>query len=276
MKLLSATGRIFSQVHRFWRGETSLEILGLKEFLLGVAMISLVRAALDMAIYMRMFSVTVLIAVFLLWFFYILSLCLSTGFLLSWLVPKSDFKQILTMSVSLYWLIPLVPLFSLTRWEKAWGLGIFASTPYFSWIPTFMIQRTYLPLGMLVVIPVIVVMANRFLVQSTGAKWMRTFLVTLMAYGVIYVYYYQWSQRALVTALFDKGLSPWDALLASYIAYSFLTQLITFLLSPVIAKAYKEYPLWVYLVWTGVPLVVFFLIPHIGFFSLFLAAGRRF
>lgn len=276
MKLPSGTGRILSQVLRFWRGETSLGILGLKEFLLGVAMISLVRAALDMAIYMRMFSITVLIAVFLLWFFYILSLCLSTGFLLSWLVPKSDFKQVLTMSVSLYWLIPLVPLFSLTRWEKAWGLGIFASTPYFSWIPTFMVERTYLPLGMLVVIPVIVVMASRFMVQSTGARWMRTFLVTLMAYGVIYIYYYQWSQRALVTALFDKGLLPWDALLASYIAYSFLTQLITFLLSPVIAKAYKEYPLWVYLVWTGVPLVAFFLIPHIGFFSLFLAAGRRF
>ena len=276
MKLLSATGRILSQVLRFWRGETSLEILGLKEFLLGVAMISLVRAALDMAIYMRMFSVTVLIAVFLLWFFYILSLCLSTGFLLSWLVPKSDFKQILTMSVSLYWLIPLVPLFSLTRWEKAWGLGIFASTPYFSWIPTFMVQRTYLPLGMLVVIPVIVFMASRFMVQSTGDKWLRTFLVTLMAYGVIYVYYYQWSQRALVTALFDKGLLPWDALLASYIAYSFFTQLITFLLSPVIAKAYKEYPLWIYLVWTGVPLLVFFLTPHVGFFSLFLDAGRRF
>jgi hypothetical protein len=126
---------------------------------------------------------------------------------------------------------------------------------------------------MLVIAPVIVLMVNRFMAETTGTGWRRAFPLTLVAFVLIYVYYYQWAQRAVVTAFFDKGFARWEALLASYVTYSFLSQLITFLLSPVIARSYKAHPPWIYMVGAGVPLLILFVIPRVGFFSVFLAAG---
>ncbi|MBL8080573.1 MAG: hypothetical protein JNM55_21560 [Anaerolineales bacterium] len=266
--------RYFTQVFRLWRGETSLSDFGLKEILIGVGLISLATATSDMLFWLKVSSYTVWLVTFLLWFIYLLSLCVSTAFLLSQLVPNGDFRQALAMTVCVYWVIPFVPPFSLLPWEKAWGLGNFATIPVFRMIPTFLVENNYLPLGMLVVIPFILWMASRFMAQTTGVTWSRVFIMTLVAYGVIYVYYYQWSQQALVTALFHKGFFQWRGMLAAYVTYCFLSQLITFLLSPVIARAYREYPLWVHMLWSGIPLAVFLLIPRFGFLPLFLVNGR--
>lgn len=276
MKPLNTIYKSLAKAARFWRGETSLQPPGLDEVLFGVAIIAVVRGVIDMAIYIRTASAAALLAVCLLWFFYILSLTLSTAFLFSRFIPGAGLKHMLTMSIPVYWLIPLVPLFSLTHWEKNWGLGIFASTPYFQWIPTFMTERTYLPLGMLVVTPFILFMAYRFIVKTTGGAESKALAATIVVYAIIYVYYYQWSQRALVVALFDKGLPAWEALLASYLAYSFFSQVITFILSPILAREYKQYPLWAYLIGAGVPLALFFLAPRVGVFAVFLAPGRPF
>lgn len=274
MNLPIVIRRIFTQGLRFWSGETSLSVFGPKEILIGVVLISLATATADMVFWLKISSYTVWLVTFLLWFIYLLSLCVSTAFLLSRFVPRGDFRQALTMTVCVYWAIPFVPSFSLLPWEKAWGLGNFATIPVFRLLPTFLVENNYLPLGMLVVIPFILLMASRFMAQTTGVAWPQVFIMTLVAYGVIYVYYYQWSQQALVTALFHKGFFQWRGMLAAYVTYCFLSQLITFLLSPVIARSYKEYPLWVYVLWSGIPLVIFLLIPRYGFFSLFLMNGR--
>lgn len=274
MNLLTETRKYFTQIFRFWSGETSLSVFGIKEILIGIVLISFATATSDMIFWLKISSFTVWFVTFFLWFFYLLSLCVSTAFLLSKLIPQGDFRQALGMAVCVYCVIPFVPFFSLLPWEKAWGLGNFATIPAFRLIPTFLVENNYLPLGMLVVIPFILLMTSRFMVQTTGVAWPRVFIMTLVAYGVIYVYYYQWSQRALVTALFHKGFFQWRGMLAAYVTYCFLSQLITFLLSPVIARAYKEYPLWVHMLWSGIPLAVFLLIPRFGFLPLFLINGR--
>ncbi len=272
MKLRIAIGNILTQDLRFWRGETSLTVFSLMEALIGVVLIAMAVSTTDMIFWLKIFSVTVWVGACILWFFYILSLCLSTAFLLSRLIPGGDFKQALTMAVCVYWVIPFVPIFSHLPWEKQWGLGIFATVSFFRWIPTFLVDNNYLPLGMLVVIPFILWMAGRFMARTTGTAWIRVLIMTLVAYGVIYVYYYQWSQRALVAAFFHIGFTRWESMQATFVTYSFLSQIITFLLAPVIAREYKH-PLWVHLVWTGVPLAILLFIPRFGFFPLFLAAG---
>jgi hypothetical protein len=273
MKLRSAIGNILTEGYRFWRGETSLGVFSLMETLVGVILISMAVSTTDMVFWLKVFSLTVWVGSCFLWFFYILSLCLSTAFLLSRLIPKGDFKQALTMAICVYWVIPLVPIFSLLPWEKDWGLGIFATIPVFRMIPTFLVDNNYLPLGMLAVIPVILGMTGRFMAKTTGVTWWRALAMTLAAYALIYIYYYQWSQRALVAAFFHIGFTRWEAMQATFVTYSFLSQVITFLLAPVAAREYKR-PLWVYLTWTGVPLVILLFIPRFGFFPLFLAAGQ--
>jgi len=273
MTLALAIRRFFAQSIRFWSGPTSLGFLSLKEVLIAVALLGFVRGTVDLAIYIKTPSIITWIATCLLWCFYILSLSLSTAFLLSRFIPQSDFRQVLTMAVCLYWLIPLVPLFSLPPWELDWNLGLFAFTPYFRWIPTFTVARSYLPLGMLVVFPVILLMASRFMVRTTGTPWWRASVLTLAAYVLIYVYYYQWTWRAVVIARFDKGLPPWEGLMAGFVAYSFLDHLITFLLSPVVARSFGVYPIWKCVLWAGVPLLILFVIPRVGIYSVFLGGG---
>jgi len=276
MNLRNTIGRVLTQGFRFWGGATSLSAFGPMEALVGVAMIALVRAPVDMVIYIGIPSFTALCAIILFWIFYILSLCLATAFLLWRFFPRSEFRQVLTMAICLFWLIPLVPLFSRSPWEKAWGLGLYATIPFFQWIPTFLVQRNYMPLGMVVVIPLIIVMVSRFMARTTGTGWRRALVLTLAAFVLIYTYYYQWIWQAWVIALFDKGLPPWPALLAALVTFSFLSQIITFLLTPVAAREFGASRVWKYMLWAGIPLLILLVLPQVGFFVVFLSASRSY
>jgi hypothetical protein len=98
--------------------------------------------------------------------------------------------------------------------------------------------------------------------------------MTVAAFGLIYLYYYQVIWQISGVAFFDKGLIWLNAVLAGFIAYSFLSQIVTFLLSPVIARSYDGYPLWTCLLWSGVPLVVFLAAPEVGILTVYLGAGQ--
>ncbi len=277
MKLRNAFGNILTQGFRFWRGETSLTVFSPMEILIGIVMISILRSITDMLVYIRVPSMTVQIVTSILWFYYFLALCLTTAFLLSRLIPKGDFKQALTMAICVYWVIPFVPLFSLLPWERAWHLGPWTTVPVFGLIPTFSVDHNYLPLGMLVVIPFILWMAGRFMIKTTGASWARVVAMTLVAYALIYIYFYQWGWQAFFAAMYRPGYSPWETMLASYMTYSFVAHVITLLLSSVIVREYHEYKgyrLWVYLGLVAASFLVFLFIPRFGFYSLFLAAGQ--
>lgn len=271
----SPIGRVITQTVRFWGGASLSNAFGIQEVLIGVAAIAVARATVDLLLWLKIPSYTVWLCTFLLWFFYILSVAISTAFLLTLFFPGSEFKLTLTMAVCLYWVVVPIPAFSLLSWEEAWGLGMFATVPFFRWIPTFLVERNYLPLGMIVVIPVILLKASRFMAQATATKWGRAVLCTLVAFIPIYVYYYQWSQRAMTTAFFDKAFGRWEALLASYVTYAFLSQVITFLLAPRVARSYNGSMRWAYILGAGVPLLILFAAPRVGFFALFLAPSLR-
>ena len=278
MKLRMAFGKILTQGFRFWRGETKLDVFSPMEALVGIVIIAVLRSITDMLVYIKVPSITVQVVTSILWFYYFLALCLTTAFLLSRLIPKGDFKQALTMSICVYWVIPFVPLFSLLPWEWDLGLGQWATVPAFGLIPTFSVDHNYLPLGMLVVIPFILGMASRFMAKTTGVPWGRAFAMTLVAYTLIYVYFYQWGWQAFFAAMYRPGYSPWETMLAAYMTYSFVAHVITLLLVPVIYREYHEYRgyrLGIYLVLVVASFLVLLLIPRFGFFSLFLAAGRQ-
>jgi hypothetical protein len=277
MKLRIAFGNILTQGFRFWRGETTLNVFGPMETMIGIIIISVLVSIVDMFVFIKVPSITVLVVTCILWIYYFLALCLATAFLLSRLIPKGDFKQALTMAICVYWVIPFVPLFSLLPWEWDWGLGPWATVPAFGLIPTFSIDHNYLPLGMLVVIPFIVGMASRFMARTTGVPWGRVFAMTLVGYALIYIYFYQWGWQALFAAMYRPGYSPWETLLAAFTTYSFVAHVITLLLLPVIYREYHEYGwyrLGIYLLFVVASFLVLLLIPRFGFFPLFLAAGQ--
>lgn len=271
--MLNSLRRVLTRTFQFWTGTPAFDdLFELKEVLLGVVLIAFTRTVADFFLWTR--NLLLFPSVFILWSFYIISLCLSTAFLLSRLIPRLTFRQALTLAVCVYWVIPLVPLFSLPPWEKAWGLGRFATVSFFQWIPTFMIERNYLPLGMLVVSPLILLKTTWVLVPTARVPWWQAFFITLLVLLVIYVYYYQWIWNVTVIATFEKGFTGWDMVLAGYIAYSFLSQVITFLLTPVLARAFGSFPLWGYMAVSGAILLGLLFIPHVGFLPMLLTPGR--
>ena len=62
-----------------------------------------------------------------------------------------------------------------------------------------------------------------------------------------------------------------DALLASSMANFFVHHALTFALTPIIARAFPEYPRWAYYAVSGALLLVLLFLPRFGFYAVFLA-----
>lgn len=269
--------RVMTQNLQFWRGKTSLESLELRQVLLGVALIALARVVADMIFWFKppyQPDIVRFTTHYLLWSLYVTSLCFATAFLFSRLVPRATFKKVLTMVVALYWVIPFVSAFSLLPLERSLRLGQFGTVPFFEWIPTFNVTRNYLPLGMVIVSPLVFFMTVRFLVREARVSTMRALLTSLLAFLLIYVYYYNFAWQPYVIAYFDKGLIEIEAYLAANISYYFMSQVITFLLTPFIVRAYDLHPQWVYVAASGALLALMLLVPRVGVVSVFVVQGN--
>jgi hypothetical protein len=277
MNIMNDIRGVTASTFQFWRGETSFPTLSLRGVLLSVVLLSMIRAFMDVIFWLSSSPFPLWMWFFLnfiMWIFYILSLYLSTGFLLSAVTPGLSFKQALTMAVHVYWVIPLVPLFSILPIERTLGLGTFITIPFFRYIPTFVVEKNYLPLGMLVVIPFVLLMTTRFLVQIARVSTTRAVITSLLVYLLVYAYYYQWAWVPDLMAVFEKGFVGLDAHKALIVVNSFSCHLVTFLLMPKVASSYREIPRWAYLTISGVILVGLFFMPRLGVFWVFLAPGH--
>lgn len=92
-----------------------------------------------------------------------------------------------------YWafIFPLVPIVTIISHSK-YQLHIEA----FKYIPTFMVDKNFLPLGMLFVIPLIQFYLIRHLMRHSGLNMLKAFLVVSIANTISYVVYYQWILQA--------------------------------------------------------------------------------
>jgi hypothetical protein len=255
---------------QFWIRANSFKVFELRQALLAIVLIALTRTIMDRLFWSVRADFRLHIMAFMLWTFYIASLCISTGFLLSRLKAGIDFKQAFTAAICLYWVIPLVPLFSLLPWEKNWGLGIYTTIPFFARIPTFAVEKNYLPLGMIIVTPFLIWKTFQFLIQAGRISRLKSFLGTLFIFLLIYICYYQWIWNISVMTLFNKGLLGYTAIAAQFVTYSFLCQLIAFMLTPTLVGAFEGRHMILYTAGSGILLALLLFIPKVGFMAVHL------
>jgi len=125
-----------------------------------------------------------------------------------------------------------------------------------------------------VVSPLVLLKTTWFLVQTVRVPKWRALLTTLLVLLVIYVYYYQWVWDVFVIATFEKGFTGLDVAMAGYIAYCFWCQVITFLLTPILARTFGGVPLWKYMAVSGALLLGLLFIPQVGFLPMLLTPSR--
>lgn len=137
-----------------------------------------------------------------------------------------------------------------------------------------MVEKNYLPLGMIIVSPFLIWQTFQFLVQAGQVSRLKAFLTTLLVFLLIYLYYYQWIWAISGIALFDKGLVGYTAIIAQFVAYSFLSQLITFLLTPALVRSFGGRYLALYTAGSGILLAFLLFLPRVGFMAVFLVPGH--
>jgi len=253
---------------QFWTGTKSIKPFELRQALLAPVLIALVRTIIDRLFWSVDLRVGVL--AFFLWAFYIMSVCIFSAFFLFKLNAGIDLKQALTISTSMFWLIAIVPFFSVLPLEKKLGLSIYTTIPFFQWIPTFLIEKNYLPLGMVVVSPFLMWKFFETIMETKKLSIAQAITSTLLIFIMIYVIYYQWIWAVSLMALFGKGLSGYSAIMAQFIAYSFPCQVITFLLIPTVVRAFGGEVMKKYEVISVCLLILLFFIPEVGFMAVFL------
>jgi hypothetical protein len=235
---------------------------------------ALIRIIFDKFTWIQKIDFLSLMTLFILWVLHDHIFLRHHIVLLSKLKTGVDLPHALTVATSLFCVIPLVPLLSPPVLEKSWGLGFSVTIPFFQRIPTFMIEKNYLPLGMIIVSPFLILQTIRFLMQVGQISKLRSILTTLLIFSIIYIYYYQWIWNAWLVAGFERGFAGRTAIVAESAVYSFLCQAITFLLTPTIARAFGNQHQKLYVVYSGVLLTTLLFLPKVGFMAVILAPGH--
>jgi hypothetical protein len=104
---------------------------------------------------------------------------------------KADNSEILQKSVLIWVVYPFVTIISLITNSPPTQ-----TIPLFKHIPTFMVDRNFLPLGMIAVIPVLIVFYTWILSRHSKINMAQALISVLMSLVVIYLTYYQYTLAA--------------------------------------------------------------------------------
>jgi len=260
--------QIMITTFQFWTRAKSFDILEIRQVIIAVLLISLARTITTSVFYLQKVNFRLSLLEFMLWTIYVISACIFIAFLLSRLVAGIEFKQALNAATCLYWVVPLVPFFS--HWDDSWGLGFHATIPFFKWFPTFLVEHNYLPLGMVVAGPFLLWQTYRFIVHSEQSPKPRAIIITLLVFTSVYVVYYQWIWAAFIVVFSNNNITGYQAVMAQFFTYEFLCQVITFLLTPTVVRAFGGRHLALYTACSGVLLAFLFFVPKVGFLAAFL------
>ena len=108
--------------------------------------------------------------------------------------------SVLRESVFVWIVYPMVPIISMATRSAP-----FVTIEWFRYIPSFMVENNFLPLGMIAAIPVLLLFYTRLISRTSGAGWLRSFVAMLAALIVIYVLFYQYVDRLLFLVLGPYG-----------------------------------------------------------------------
>jgi hypothetical protein len=113
------------------------------------------------------------------------------GFILEKVFSKQvDDSAVLRESILVWVVYPFVTIISLIAKSPATQ-----TIEWFRYIPTFMVYNNFLPAGMIVVIPILIVFYTRLMMRHSGADWFRAFISVLVSLWVVYLLYYQYTLR---------------------------------------------------------------------------------
>jgi hypothetical protein len=95
-----------------------------------------------------------------------------------------------------YWILifPMVPIVTIITGSK-YRLHI----EFFKYIPSFLIENNFLPIGMIFVIPLMLFFLIRHLSAHAGVSYLKAFIVVAIANTISYVVYYQWMLNLFYT-----------------------------------------------------------------------------
>jgi hypothetical protein len=111
-----------------------------------------------------------------------------------------DTGSVLRESVLVWIVYPMVPIISMATRSAPLG-----TIEWFRYIPSFMVENNFLPVGMIAVIPVLLLFYTRLISRTSGGGWLRSFVAMLAALIVIYVLFYQYADRLLFLVLGPYG-----------------------------------------------------------------------
>lgn len=103
-----------------------------------------------------------------------------------------DIRSVLRSSLLLWAVYPAVTAISLAAKSPP-----NQTIAWFRLIPTFMVEKNFFPVGMIVVVPVLAVAYTYLLTRYSDVGWLRSYLAVLASLVAIYLVYYQYTLRLL-------------------------------------------------------------------------------
>lgn len=114
---------------------------------------------------------------------------------------RMDLPGMLRASVLVWAVYPAVSVISLIV-----GLQPNQTVGWFRNVPTLMVERNFLPPGMVAVIPVLILAYTLILVRHSDAGWIRSAFAVLASLLVVYLTYYQYTWRVFFFLMDRLGL----------------------------------------------------------------------
>jgi hypothetical protein len=103
---------------------------------------------------------------------------------------KADLGAVLQGSVLIWAVYPAVTLISMLGNSPP-----NRSIEWFRYIPTFLVERNFLPLGMIIVVPVLISAYVILIKRHSQAGWFQTLIAVLVSLLIVYLLYYQYTFR---------------------------------------------------------------------------------
>ena len=102
-------------------------------------------------------------------------------------IPRPKLEKIYFNSSFIWIIYPLVSLIS----ALANSPNVYTIT-WFKYLPYFMVENNYFPIGMIILIPLIILGFIWLFSKYAGIQWFRTFISVLLSLIIIYILLYQY------------------------------------------------------------------------------------
>ena len=192
---------------------------------------------------------------------YVISLPISIDFLVRKIARlKYNKKRLLKFFVfnsKLWWLMIFVPVIS-SLFDKEITYAV--TIKIFKYIPTFMENYNYLPIGMIVLIPIFIILTSNFVKENYNISTGKSILSSSLGLIILYIYFYQWLWGIFIIiflkliTVYKIGFSDSYVITVSLYDLGCLLYALFFVKST--HKILKKYPLYIYYLFVMVNITI--------------------